>query len=248
MKIDGLNHNFNTMTKDLTDNVLLLGGVEEAGRGPVIGPMVMACVTVKSGVQEKLKQIGVKDSKLLTPKKREELFDKIIELVYSYEIIVLSAKEVDNSLFDETMNLNKLEAKTSANLINKLKPNKVILDCPSTNPLAYKEYVKSFILDKNIEVIAEHKADVNYPVVSAASILAKVTRDKKVQELQVIAEKKLNLKLDIGSGYPSDPYTKIFLEKYWDKLDDVKDGFFRKSWKTYQNVAKSKSQKSLANF
>ena len=227
----------------------LLGGADEAGRGPVIGPIVMAGVTVKPGVQDKLKAIGVKDSKLLTESKREELFEQVKYLVESYEIIVENAKEVDAALNDPSMNLNKLEAKSSAELIEKLKPDTMILDCPSTNPPAYIEQVKSFYTNNNdTEIIAEHKADMNYPVVAAASILAKVTRDRLIKELEKKAESIIGKKLNIGSGYPADPYTKKFLEEYWDKLDEIEEGFFRKTWKTYKNIIKSKSQTGLANF
>ena len=227
----------------------ILGGVEEAGRGPVIGPMVMAGVVVEKGVQEKLKEIGVKDSKLLSPKQREQLFPKIKDLVKDYKIIILDADDVDAALNDSSMNLNKLEAKTSAKLIEILKPDTVILDCPSTNPPAYVEQVESFFeKDNSSKIIAEHKADLNYPVVSAASILAKVTRDKLVKELEQQAKDILGVDVKLGSGYPSDPNTKKFLELYWDKLDSVKGGFFRKTWKTYTNIANKKGQKNLADF
>ncbi|MFC1697920.1 ribonuclease HII, partial [Nanoarchaeota archaeon] len=158
--------------------MVLLGGVEEAGRGPVIGPLVMCGVVIKEEDEHKLVTIGTKDSKLLTPQTRERIFDQVIHLVEQHEIIILQPQDVDDSLNDPNMNLNWLEAVTSAKIINKLKLDKVILDCPSNNPPAYKNYIMNHIENKNLDVLCEHKADLNYTVVAAASIIAKVTRDR----------------------------------------------------------------------
>jgi ribonuclease HII len=211
---------------------MIISGVEEAGRGPVIGPMVMAIAAIDEKDQFKLQTIGVKDSKLLTPKQRKEMF-VMIKGVCKYKIIVLSNKEVDKALKDPNMNLNKLEGKTSAKLINSLKPDKVMLDCPSTNPSAYVNYVKKFVTSKT-EVKAEHKADINHPIVSAASILAKVTRDEEIEKL------KKKHKVNFGSGYPSDPLTIKFVEENWNKYD-----FFRKTWDTHKKIAKMHGQQKL---
>ena len=102
----------------------LICGIEEAGRGPVIGPMVMAGITIKEKDIHKLDHI--KESKLLTPTKRERLFDEIIKIAESYEIVILSAKEIDNALNSESLNLNWLEAETTSKIINKLQPDKII--------------------------------------------------------------------------------------------------------------------------
>ena len=117
-----------------------------------------------------------------------------------------------------------------------MKPDKAILDCPSTNVKAYKQYVEKLLKGK-VELVAEHKADVNYPVVAAASILAKVTRDREIEKIK----KKVG---NVGSGYPADPVTKAFLEKNWDKHPKI----FRKTWAAYKNVAKKKGQKGLGEF
>ena len=212
-------------------------GVEEAGRGPVIGPLVMCGVVMDESLVFELDAIGVKDSKLLTPEQRENLFEKIKKIVDNYEIIIISPKEVDDVLESQDMNLNWLEAKTSAKIINKLKPNKVILDCPSTNINAYSNYVKN-LLEIKVELIAEHKADLNYRIVGAASILAKVTRDREIEKI------KSKIGIDIGSGYPSDPKTKEFLEKNYKKYPEI----FRKTWVSYRNIIEKKKQKSLGEF
>jgi ribonuclease HII len=214
-----------------------LCGIEEAGRGPVIGPLVMAGVKINEEDIIKLKEIGVKDSKLLLPKMRESLFPKIKQLVLDYKIIILSAQDVDDALNNPIINLNWLEALTSVKIIDYLNPDKAILDCPSNNIGAYENYVKERIINKNIKIVAEHKADLNHTVVAAASILAKVTRDKEIENI------KKEFNIDFGSGYPSDPKTKQFLEKNFEKYN-----FFRKTWSSYKRLAKNKTQKALDKF
>lgn len=213
-------------------------GADEAGRGPVIGPLVMAGVTIKKEEEIKLKNIGVKDSKLLTPKQREELFEKIVNIVQKYKIIIISAKEIDNALLSEEINLNWLEAIKSAEIINGLKPDTAYLDCPSNNIKAYSDYVRKLLENKDTKIIAEHKADMTYPVVSAASILAKVTRDKEIEKI------KKKVKVDFGSGYPSDPVTQEFLEKNYNKFPEI----FRKTWESYKRIVRNKGQAKLGDF
>jgi len=215
----------------------IICGVEEAGRGPVIGPMVMAAVTMDEKNIHKLENLGVKDSKLLTPLQRENMFEKIKSIVKSHEILILFPEKVDDALTSDDLNLNWLEAITSAELIDKLKPDKAILDCPSNNVKAYKEYVINKLKHK-AEIIAEHKADLNYPIVGAASILAKVTRDAEVKKLRD------EIGIDFGSGYPSDPKTIKFLKENWNKYPHI----FRKTWASYKKVAESKDQKALDEF
>jgi ribonuclease HII len=214
-----------------------LCGIDEAGRGPVIGPLVTAGVVIDPADEAKLKKLGVKDSKLLLPKKREELFDKILEIVKRHEIVVLSPQDIDAALIDPDTNLNWLEADTTAELINKLKPEKAIVDCPSNNIQEYSDYIRKK-LNVDCELVAEHKADLNHLVVGAASILAKVTRDRAIEEI------KKKVGQDIGSGYPADPVTKAFISENYKKHPEI----FRKTWQTYKNVVASKQQKGLDEF
>lgn len=214
---------------------MIIAGVEEAGRGPVIGPMVMAICAISEDKLPELQALGVKDSKLITPKNREFLFHKIKEIC-DHEIIIMRAKDVDDALNDPNMNLNKLEGEVSAQLINKVPSQKVILDCPSNNILSYRNYVKSMV-KSDVEIIAEHKADLNHTIVGAASILAKVTRDKIIDEI------KREVGEDFGSGYPSDPKTIEFLKRNWNKYD-----IFRKTWSTYKKVALGGGQRKLDGF
>lgn len=215
----------------------MIVGIDEAGRGPVIGPLVVAGVKVKECDLDKLKQLGVKDSKLIAPKKRERMYEQIINIVEDYEILVIEPKEVDEALESDNLNLNWLEAIKSAMIINKLKGDKAIVDCPSNNIQAYTDYLIIYLKDKTKELICEHKADLNYISVSAASILAKVVRDRTIEKLKIKYG-------NIGSGYPSDPKTKRFLQENWSKYPEL----FRKTWSSYKVLERKSGQESLSNF
>jgi ribonuclease HII len=214
---------------------MIIGGVEEAGRGPVIGPMVMVLATCEEEDEFKLKTMGVKDSKLLTPQQREALYREIQDLC-KFEMVKIQPEEIDVAVISEETNLNWLEADHAIVLINKLKPDKVFIDCPSTNLKAFKEYIVKR-LDYKPVLVVEHKADVHYPIVGAASILAKVSRDHEIKKL------KAKYGVDFGSGYPSDPLTVEFTMKNFDKYP-----FFRQSWETWQHAKKQEGQKSLGEF
>lgn len=220
----------------------LVCGVEEAGRGPVIGPMVMCGVLIEEADIPKLKSIGAKDSKLLTSRTREILYSQITRMVVDYKIVIISPKEIDDALNSTELNLNWLEAITSAGIINALNPTKATLDCPSNNDAAYTNYVKKHLnaANKHVKIISEHKADLHYPEVSAASILAKVTRDREIIKL------KEKYKMNFGSGYPSDAVTRGFLEKYYN--DEKYSSIFRKTWAPYKNLLLKKNQKNLGDF
>ncbi|MBW2963437.1 ribonuclease HII [Candidatus Woesearchaeota archaeon] len=157
----------------------ILLGIDEAGRGPVLGPLVMAGAMIDD--EKKLENLGIKDSKLLLPQKRQEIYQKLIKLV-KYKIIILKPEEIDAALKSQNLNLNWLEAQTSAKIINELKPKRAIIDCPSNNVESYHEYLKKIVKTKT-ELILEHKAE-SHLIVAAASILAKVTRDKEVEKIK----------------------------------------------------------------
>src|SRR3989339_334134 len=114
----------------------LICGIDEAGRGPIIGPMVMAGIVVDEEGSESLKSIGAKDSKMLSPSKRAFLFPKIIKIVKKYKIVIVEPEEIDDALKSDHLNLNWLEAHKSAEIINALKPQMAIVDSPSNNCVA----------------------------------------------------------------------------------------------------------------
>ncbi len=210
-----------------------IAGIEEAGRGPVIGPMVMAIISCSKDEIP----VGVDDSKKLSRKRREILFDELIKLDHFFEII--SPLKIDEALFSSETNLNWLEADIGGKLLNKMNDkcfvDEAIFDCPSPNIEAFTERVEKQVKNKKTKVICEHKADLNYKIVGAASIIAKVVRDREIDKI------KEKIGHDFGSGYPSDPKTIAFIKKYYLKFSPI----FRKSWSTYQNVVRRKNQKTL---
>ena len=198
-------------------------GVDEAGRGPVMGPLVVGAVYVDDDAA--LRELGVKDSKKLSPKRREELYDRIIDVAEGYSIITLSAEEIDARR--ARMSLNMVEMEMFAEAVSRMPVTRVYVDCPDPNEEKFGNMLSVRI--DNTPVTARHKADDTYPVVSAASILAKVTRDR------LIAEISEEFGENIGSGYPSDPVTISFIEK-WLKEKGCTPRHTRNSWDTVKNL------------
>ncbi len=200
-------------------------GIDEAGRGPIIGPMVMCGVLIEEGQEKELEQLGVKDSKLLSPAVRERIAKELIKK-YKHHIVIVSPIEIDSVVGSgKTKNLNWLEAEKAGIIVNALKPDKVIIDCPSPNLKAYTDFIKERV-DGKRDIVCEHKADAKYLPVAAASIIAKVTRDAEIEKLRK------HVGIDFGSGYPADPKTKLFTEKCWNKHPEV----FRHSWAPYKKL------------
>ncbi|MCL6500669.1 MAG: ribonuclease HII [Candidatus Pacearchaeota archaeon] len=192
-----------------------------------------------------MRLIKVKDSKLLSPQRREFLAKEIKKIVTASLVLKISASEIDEFLAQK-INLNKVEAIKSAEIINILTTNiskaQVIIDCPSNNITAWQNYVIAHISNKDKVIIkCEHKADVNHPVVSAASILAKVARDGEMDRI------KKHYGIECGSGYPSDPLCIKFLKTPKAK-ELAKLGLIRKSWQTWSRDNKKQGQKKLLEF
>jgi len=204
---------------------LLILGADEAGRGPIISNLVLCAAQIDNSNNEYLTKLGVKDSKELTPAKRELLFEKLVsDKIIKYELAIVPPSEIDKSVLStEGDNLNWLEAKHTANLINKFDAEIAYIDCPHRVPQKYSDYINKLLIKKT-KLVSEHKADSTYPIVSAASILAKVTRDR------LLAQERERIRIDFGSGYLGDPKTKKFLNEHWKDFPDL----FRKSWKPYQ--------------
>ena len=200
-------------------------GIDEAGRGSVLGPMVIAGVIVPEKMEKVLERMGVKDSKRLTPNRRTILSRKLKKM-FDYEIVVISALEIDQMRADG-VNLNDIEKNAMRDLIIKLNPEKAIVDAVDVKAERFQNYLCE---STGTNVIAEHKADDKYIEVSAASIIAKAERDDQIAEIN----KEYIKNGGIGSGYPSDPTTKEFLAQY---TYDEMPYFVRKSWAT---VAKMK--------
>jgi len=215
-------------------NMVKILGIDEAGRGPVIGPLIVAGVMIEEGSELSLG--AVKDSKLLSHGKRM-LLDKQIRENSDAWVIEVSPKEIDETLESDSLNLNWLEAQKQADIINELKPDVAIIDCPSPNCPAYERYLRNLLINKEIKLIVEHKADFNYPVCSAASILAKVRREEAMDEIK----KKYG---ETGPGYPANAVTQKFVKENWNKYPEI----FRRTWSTYKKIVESQGQKDLSSF
>ena len=201
-------------------------GIDEAGRGSVLGPLVIAGVVIDKRKEAILDNMGVKDSKKLTPKRREVLARKLKKM-FVWDIVIYSAQDIDN-LRAQGVNLNEIERKGMEKLIAKLDFDEAIVDAVDVKPQRFQDRLAQAT---GKEVKAEHKADDKYIEVSAASIIAKQTRDEAITEIN----KKFEDIGGIGSGYPSDPTTKKFLSNYtYNEMPE----FVRKSWST---VAKLKT-------
>ena len=189
--------------------------------------------------EKKLRKIHVKDSKLLTPKKRKELAQKIEKIATHVVILRLQPCKIDSNR-RKGVNLNQLEAQKAAEIINLLEPDKAIIDTPSYNSNKFRDYLWSKLQNKKIRLICENFADKNYPVVSAASILAKVDRDQQIEEL------KKRIGVDFGVGYPHDSRTIRFLNELAEK--GKMPSYVRKSWDTVEEIMRRRRQKRIISF
>lgn len=200
-------------------------GIDEAGRGSVLGPLVIAGVLIPEKMEKVLERMGVKDSKKLAPHRRTILSRKLKKM-FDYEIVVISAREIDEMRADG-INLNEIEKNAMESILLKIKPEKAIVDAVDVKA---ERFQNNLCDNTGLNVIAEHKADDKYIEVSAASIIAKAERDDQIAQIN----KEFIKSGGIGSGYPSDPKTKDFLTNYtYDEMPD----FVRRSWAT---VAKMK--------
>jgi ribonuclease HII len=198
-------------------------GIDEAGRGPVLGPLVVAGVLCED--QEDLRALGVRDSKLLAPERRTALAAEI-EKVATSRVRRITAAELDASMAGES--LNRVEAHAFADVIRELAPDEVIVDACDPNEDRFGAHILRD-LGYDLPMLAEHKADENYPVVSAASIVAKVARDADVHRIA------RELGQHVGSGYAHDPDTRAFL-KEWVAVHGEMPPHTRLGWKTSQDL------------
>ena len=218
-----------------------IAGVDDAGRGPVIGPLIIAGVLIDEDRIRELASIGVKDSKLLTPKSRTDLAEKIQIIASKVSYAHLSPAEIDEVVMNgkRLQKLNFLEAKSMAEVIADLRPEAVWVDASDVKPERYaRDILAELPRDmRRTVLISEHKADRRYPIVSAASIMAKVKRDGEISKLW---EEYGNF----GSGYVTDPATIRFLKEWRRKHVDY-PSIVRKSWKTIKEIESSLAQTKL---
>lgn len=205
-------------------------GVDEAGKGPVIGPLVIAGVCCGEAEIEKLKELGIRDSKRLSPSKREELAGMIKKLA-QVKVRVISSEELNNLM--EAKTINEILLEEFASIISSLKPDIAYIDCFDVNPERLSSGLNKLC---GIEIVAEHSADSKYIIVAAASIIAKVVRDDIIEELK----KEMG---DFGSGYASDERTRKFIRDYMKEKGNFPP-HVRKKWKTLGKL----SQMSFSDF
>lgn len=217
---------------------MLIAGVDDAGRGATIGPLVIAGVLLDKKNLPRLTRLGVRDSKQLSPGKRERLAEEIEKIALKHHVIKLSPAQIDKVV--ETgkrlHKLNWLEAQTMAKVISTLQPDVAYVDAADVLADRFRTDIVEN-LEFKVQIISEHKADVTYPIVSAASIIAKVKRDQAISELR-------DAYGDFGCGYATDSKTLQFLENLISELGSYPD-FVRKSWKTAKRLKEKAKQTKL---
>jgi ribonuclease HII len=211
----------------------MICGVDEAGKGPVMGPLVVAAVVVDNA--KEIENLGIRDSKLLTKTKRNELA-KIIKEKFTFAVEIIDPIIVDK--YRRRNKLNDLNREAFGKLISKLDPNIAYVDAADVNEQRFGEQIKlSLTNKKNTDIISMHKADTKILVVAAASIIAKETREQEIHQLK----DKIG---DFGSGYPSDEKTIKFLKSFYSDNNKWPTGT-RKSWKTLERI---RPVKTLSDF
>ncbi|MEM2248904.1 MAG: ribonuclease HII [Candidatus Bathyarchaeia archaeon] len=214
---------------------LRLCGIDDAGRGPVIGPLVIAGVLIDEERLPNLIRLGVRDSKTLSPRRREYLAGEILKIVEDYRVVKVPPSEIDRVVeHGRRLNrLNRLEARIMASIIRDLKPDIAYVDASDILPERFRQHIAEE-LPFTVKIVSEHKADRTYPIVSAASIVAKVERDREIESLKQIYG-------DFGSGYAADPKTISFLKRWIEEHGSYPD-FVRKSWKTVKILLRDRER------
>ena len=215
----------------------LIAGVDEAGRGPAIGPLVICCYLLDESKLPQLRELGVKDSKLLSPNRRKELFSELKKIGKPL-VKEIEAHRIDKWM-DSGKSLNLLELTVMAKLIDDSKAESVFVDAMEADEDRLKAKLEALLASKP-KMVAENKADFKYEIVGAASICAKVTRDGKIESYKKSYG-------DFGSGYPSDPKTKKFL-KEWAKSKKPMPIIVRNNWATIRNLVGEQKQSKLGEW
>lgn len=208
-----------------------IAGVDEAGRGPVIGPMVVAGVALDESLLPELESLGVNDSKRLSARRREEIAAALCELP-GVRIVerVIAPPEIDAAVRNRSFTLNGLTISCMAGIVEELRPDAAFLDLVGHSP---DKFARSFLrlLSYTPAVTSSAGADGLFLVTGAASIIAKTRRDA---EIAALAERYEGEYGPLGSGYPSDPCTQAFLKRAWRET-----AIIRTSWACYGRIAPS---------
>ncbi|MFH1077824.1 MAG: hypothetical protein V1745_00870 [Patescibacteria group bacterium] len=187
-------------------------GIDEAGRGCVIGPLVVAIVAATASDRRWFWSKNVRDSKLVPAHHRDALAEAIKERCW-FQLKVMMPPAIDEAVRDRSRTLNGLELECMAECLRDAmdefgdRETYALVDAPSINAPAFRE--KLFVAsgwDDRERLRAEHHADTNDRTVGAASIIAKAERER------LIAKLKADLNLDFGCGYCNDPLTLAHLK------------------------------------
>jgi ribonuclease HII len=212
-------------------------GIDEAGRGAWVGPLVVGAFAVPLDRVERLAAVGARDSKLLSPRLRAEVYDRLLEIGVARSI-ELSPAQIDREVAGHR--LNALEAAAFGRLARELGPARVYVDACDANARRFARRVAAAAGEGN-RVVARHKADRDLPLVGAASIVAKVRRDRRIEALD------RELGGGLGSGYPSDPRTIAFVRD-WAARSAVRPPWLRASWSTTERVIGRPTARALEEF
>lgn len=229
------------MQQSPDQNGRIVGGVDEAGRGAVIGPMVVAGVSFREKDMRVLEKIGVRDSKQLSRKERAAKYGRLVELARSICICVVQSAEIDDNV--SFKRLNHLEALSMAQVIDNINADTIFVDCCDVNQEKFRANILSHVRRRlriasgKMEVFSFHHADSLHLAVSAASIVAKIFREEEIGNIRKIHR-------EIGSGYPSDKQTARFL-KSWIDVAGVPPPFARCSWQPVKKLLWERQQRNL---
>lgn len=212
----------------MTPGLRGIAGVDEAGRGPMIGPMVVCGVLLEPDDLSRLKRMGAKDSKTLSPRRRAELSEAIRNIASKVELEIVSAHDIDT--LRKKITLNEIEVRAFTTILKKLNPREAYLDAADVKADRFGTTIgeRSGLSKLGCKIISEHKADATYPIVSAASIIAKHKRDSMIETLH-------HEYGDFGSGYPSDPKTVDFVKGYIIENKSL-PLFVRTSWESVKKL------------
>ncbi len=216
-------------------------GVDEAGRGAVFGSMFIGGVLVDEDDMDALEQLGLKDSKELSDAKRDGFVQPIEDLAAATVVKEVTASEIDE--LREVTNLNVIELRTFAKIVEETGPDKAFIDLPEPDGERFANKIRNELPDgfKEVDIVAEHGADETYPIVSAASILAKSAREAHTAEL------KEKYGVDFRTGYSHDQDTISFLEDYLQQHGELPEET-RMSWSTAQRIVEESEQAGLGEF
>lgn len=219
-------------------------GIDEAGRGPVLGPMVYGIAFCPINEAALLASLNCDDSKVLKEQQRDEIFEEICKnsQKIGWAIELLSPNKICNNMLNRTKHsLNQVSMDSAIGLIRTAKKSGVNIEHIFVDtvgpPEKYQAYLKSLFPEYKITVAK--KADSTYPIVSAASICAKVTRDHALLTWTFKEGHEITYK-EFGSGYPADPVTKKFLADNYDMVFGYPQ-LVRFSWSTVPKILKEQA-------